>query len=91
MSSTQKINRCIWLVSTIRQYERITLKDLSRKWVEDKVSDGNALARSSFNKYRDEIFDIFGLIIECDDQYRYFLPIRNLSTTVPLRAGCCRQ
>ena len=72
MSSTQKINRCIWLVSTIRQYERITLKDLSRKWVEDKVSDGNALARSSFNKYRDEIFDIFGLIIECDDQYRYY-------------------
>lgn len=72
MSYTQKINRCIWLISAIRKYERITLRDLSRKWAEEKVSDGNALPRSSFNKYRDEIFDLFGLIIECDDQYRYY-------------------
>ena len=72
MSNTQKINRCIWLISAIRKHERITLKELSRKWVEEKVSDGNALPRSSFNKYRDEIFDLFGLIIECDDQYRYY-------------------
>ena len=72
MSNTQKINRCIWLISAIRKHERITLKDLSRKWVDEKVSDGNALARSSFNKYRDEIFYLFGLIIECDDQYRYY-------------------
>ena len=72
MSNTQKINRCIWLISAIRKHERITLKELSRKWVEEKVSDGNALPRSSFNKYRDEIFDLFGLIIDCDDQYRYY-------------------
>jgi len=72
MSNTQKINRCIWLISAIRKHERITLKDLSRKWVEEKVSDGNALPRSSFNKYRDEIFDLFGLIIDCDEQYRYY-------------------
>ena len=33
----------------------------------------NVLRKSSFNKYRDDILDMFGLVIECDKKYRYFI------------------
>lgn len=72
MSKIKNIRQLIWLISTIKRNKRITLKDLNDKWVEEKVADGNPLPRSSFNHYRDEIFDLFGLIMECDKLHRYY-------------------
>ena len=71
MSKIKNIQQLIWLISTIKR-KRITLKDLNDKWVEEKVAEGNPLPRSSFNHYRDDIFDLFGLIIECDNSYQYY-------------------
>lgn len=72
MSKIKNIQQLIWLISTIKRNKRITLKTLNEKWVEEKVANGNPLPRSSFNHYRDEIFDLFGLIMECDNSYRYY-------------------
>ena len=51
----------------------MTLSDMNELWVAEEVAEGNPLPRSSFNKYRDDILDMFGLVIECDKKYRYFI------------------
>ena len=72
MARIKNIRQLVWLVSTIKKEGRITLKDLNNKWVDEEIADGNPLARSSFNHYRDDIFDLFGLVMECDNNYRYY-------------------
>jgi len=38
------------------------------------VADGNPLQRSSFNRHRDAILDMFGIIIDCEPKtYQYFI------------------
>ena len=63
----------IWLINTLRCYPRVTLDELSQRWVDDEVAEGNPLSRSSFNRHRDAILDMFGVIIDCDTQYRYYI------------------
>lgn len=63
----------IWLINTLRRYPRVTLDELSQRWVDDEVAEGNPLSRSSFNRHRDAILDMFGVIIDCDTQYRYYI------------------
>ena len=33
---------------------------------------GDKLARSTFNRYRDNVLELFGLVMDCDGQYRYY-------------------
>ncbi len=63
----------VWLVNILRKRRRMTLKELQEQWVKDEVAEGNPLPRSSFHKYRDAISDMFGLDIECDSSYRYYI------------------
>lgn len=55
-----------WMVETIHKARRITFSELSEKWQQTEMSGGMALSRTSFNRYRDAVSDMFGLIIECD-------------------------
>ena len=71
MNTGQQFKHYVWIVNTLRQRRRLTLRELNELWVADEVADGNPLPRSSFNKYRDAILDMFGLIIECDASYHY--------------------
>ena len=66
MKPAQIIHQYIWIINTFRTYGRITLAELDKKWQEDGVAYGNPLPRSSFNRHRDAILDMFGIIIECD-------------------------
>ena len=66
----------IWLAKTIRQARNgITLAEINEKWLETDMSGGVEMARSTFNRHKDAIEDIFGIIIDCDRQsgYRYFI------------------
>ena len=63
----------IWLINTLRRYPRLTLDELSRRWIDEEVAEGNPLSRSSFNRHRDAILDMFGVIIDCDTLYRYYI------------------
>ena len=73
MNTGQQFKHYVWLVNILRKGKRMTLKELQDQWVRDEVADGNPLPRSSFNKYRDIISDMFGLNIECDGNYRYYI------------------
>lgn len=66
----------IWLVNTINKADSgITFAEINEKWLETDMSEGVELARSTFNRHKDAIEDIFGIIIDCNRQngYRYFI------------------
>ncbi|MBR3565981.1 MAG: WYL domain-containing protein [Paludibacteraceae bacterium] len=64
-----------WLVNLLRQYKRLTFEEISNHWIEDEIGDGNPLSRSTFNRHRDALLDMFGIIIECDKNngYEYYI------------------
>ncbi len=65
----------IWLVNTIHRAGRISFEEINRKWRETGMSEGISLARSTFNRHKDAIEDMFGIYIECDkkDSYKYYI------------------
>ena len=64
----------IWIINTLRAYKRLTFEELNQKWQDSGVADGNPLPRSSFNRHRDAILDMFGIIIDCEPKtYKYYI------------------
>ena len=75
MKSYALFKEYIWLVNTINFAGKITLEDINRKWVETDMSEGLPIVRSTFNRHKDAIQDIFGIDIECDkrDGFKYYI------------------
>ncbi len=74
MKPAQIFRQYIWIINKLRTYRGLTFEELNRKWIEDRVADGNPLQRSSFNRHRDAILDMFGIIIDCEPKtYRYYI------------------
>ena len=65
----------VWLVNTIRKYGRITLADINNLWVRTDMSGGQPFSRTTFNRIKWAIRDIFGIHIGCDarDGYCYYI------------------
>lgn len=71
-----QIQKYVWLINTIRRAGKISLSDLSDRWQRnEELSYGEPLNRQTFNRWRDEVLDIFGVIIECTkgDGYKYYI------------------
>ena len=75
MKSYALFQEYIWLVNTIHHFGRLTLEEINRRWLDTEMSEGIPIARSTFNRHRDAILDMFGIIIECDrkDGFRYYI------------------
>lgn len=75
MKSYALFQQYIWLVNTIYRARRITLEEINRKWVDTEMSEGLPMVRSTFNRHKDAIEDMFGIYIECDrrDGFRYHI------------------
>ena len=60
---------------TIYRAGKITLEQINRKWVENYLFDGQPMVRSTFNRHKDAIQDMFGIDIEDDrkDGFRYYI------------------
>jgi hypothetical protein len=65
----------IWLIETINRAGRITFAEINKKWRRKEESGGVEFSRTTFNRHRDAIMDMFGVIIDCDrkDGYRYYI------------------
>ena len=65
----------IWLIETINKFGRITFAELGEQWKRRGNNSAAEFSRTTFNRHRDAIMDMFGLIIECDrhDGYRYYI------------------
>ena len=73
MKPAQIFSQYIWIINTLKAHPKQTFEQISKKWQDDAVADGNPLQRSSFNRHRDAILDMFGLVIDCDSTYHYFI------------------
>lgn len=71
------IEKQTWLVDTIQRHGRISLKDLSRIWEDNRSlnPDRGKLTERTFHRHREEIERIFGISIKCDkrDMNRYYI------------------
>lgn len=65
----------IWLVNTIYQAGKISFAKINEKWLRTEMSGGVEIARTTFNRHKDAIEDIFGVIIDCDkkDGFKYYI------------------
>ena len=63
------------MVNTIDRAKRIPFAEINEKWLRTEMSEGIPLSRTTFNRHKDAIEDIFGIYIDCDrkDGYRYFI------------------
>ena len=75
MKSYALFQQYIWLVNTIHKYSKLTLDEINQYWLDTDMSEGLPIARSTFNRHRDAILDMFGVIIDCDkkDGFRYYI------------------
>jgi hypothetical protein len=74
MKPAQIFHQYIWIINTLRAYGQLTFEELNQKWQEEGITDGNPLYRSSFNRHRDAILNMFGIIIDCDQStYQYYI------------------
>jgi len=60
--------RYIWFVNILLQAgdEGLTLAELNEKWLDTPFSGGTSLSRTTFNRYRDAIEEMFGIITDCN-------------------------
>ena len=77
MRTQAKFKEYIWLVNTINKARAISFADIQKKWLETDMSEGIELARSTFNRHKDAIEDIFGIYIECNRKKGYKYSIGN--------------
>ena len=75
MRSPELFKKYIWLVNTIYRTHGISLADLNHRWMQTEMSGGQSLSRTTFNRHKDAIEDMFGIIIDCDhnDDYKYYI------------------
>lgn len=71
-----QINKLVWIVETIYKAQKITFEELNRRWMDNvDLSGGEEMLKRTFHKWKWNIFDTFGLSIECESAapYRYFI------------------
>ncbi len=73
-----QLQKYTWLIETIRRSGRISHKDLADRWQRNTdMSNGHPLHRATFNRWRDAIFNQFGIIISCQRVGGYLYYIEN--------------
>ena len=75
MKPARIFQQYVWIVNTLRQYKKLSLEQLNELWVRDQVIGGEPLNRKSFLRHKDDILNMFGIVIECDLEhgYKYFI------------------
>ncbi len=73
MKSSLLFKQYVWLVDTIRRCRRITLAELGERWQRTDLSEGAPLSRTTFNRHRAAVEEIFGITIGCDADNRYYI------------------
>lgn len=73
MKASALFKEYVWLVGTIRRAGRITLREINERWLRTEMSDGVEFSRTTFRRHRTEVEEMFGIIIDCDSENRYYI------------------
>ena len=77
MKTSELFREYIWLIDTLKCNIEMTFEEINAEWTETEMSGGVEMARSTFNRHRDAIADIFSIYIECDRSNGYVYYISN--------------
>lgn len=61
-----------WLVRTLHK-RAMTINELNKVWLECEISGGIELSYQSLRRWRKQVDELFGIIIECDKRNRYHI------------------
>ena len=75
MKTPELFKEYIWLLNTIYQAGKMSFADINEKWLHTEMSGGLEISRTTFNRHKYAIEDIFGIIIDCDkkDGFKYYV------------------
>ena len=73
MKASALFKEYVWIVDTISRAGRITLRELGDRWLLTDMSDGIPFSRTTFRRHRQEVEEMFGIIIDCDAENRYYI------------------
>lgn len=67
-AQTKLFQRLFWLVDTIYSADRITLREIDRRWRHASYNErpGSDYGERNFYRHRDTVFELFGIEIVCD-------------------------
>ncbi len=71
-----QLQKYTWLIDTILRAGKISLEEISDRYERNKdLSDYKPLHRATFNRWKDAIFEQFGVIISCQRAggYKYYI------------------
>ncbi len=72
--ANKTINRCVWLVDTIRRHGRITRRQLEEAWERSPYYEGKPLSRRTFCNHRLAAEELFRINILCDTKsFEYYI------------------
>ncbi len=74
----EQIMKYVWVIKTLHKAgeKGITLADLNEKWRNhEDLSRGEELPRQTFNRWKNELEEVFGVMIECERKggYHYYI------------------
>ena len=79
MKSALIIKTYLWFYNIIRNYGPLTLNQINEMWMADtRLSEGKPMIRQTFQRYRLDVEDVFGVSICCDNENRYYIKNRRL-------------
>ncbi len=73
MTASELFKEYVWLVDTIRRAKRITLREINERWLLTALSNDVPFSRTTFRRHRQEVEEMFGIIIDCDSENRYYI------------------
>ena len=83
MRTYTKFREYIWLVNTImRSGSGLTFAEIQQRWLDTDMSEGVELARTTFNRHKAAIEEMFGIFIDCEKRrgYRYVIGNKRVLT-----------
>ena len=67
----------IWITDTLYRTGGLSLQELNERWIRTEMSGGLPMPRTTFNRHKKEIEEMFGICIECQRKGGYFYYIEN--------------
>lgn len=75
--SKNLLNKYVWLVETIYKAKFISLEEINKLWIEEDMSEGMEIPRKTFNTWKNQAEELFGIIINCERKGGYHYYIEN--------------
>jgi len=75
--SKNLLNKYVWLVETIYKAKSISLEEINKLWHEEDMSEGAEIPRKTFNTWKNQVEELFGIIINCERKGGYHYYIEN--------------